>query len=524
MKLVRLEAGSFVDKVSKLEGETPSFVDKRAMLVYAGQFESMDGPVEIADDHVSKLCENYNTRISSVSMSEGSPESMREFAPVQLDHSTSATMTVGRLIGPLEIGDYDLDGKKVKALFGRLRVLGKENVEKVMDGRWTHLSIGADLEGGRINELTITPFPAAPNAAMLSKLASTTYHGKRKGTEFKIMKDGGRFYWKVGGTSGGNTYATEFEAIKAAESAIDGGQLSSGGSMDKEKMKKHLMEHHKMSAEDADKKMSEMDDAAMSQLSAEVDEHEKKMAAESEDKEKEAKMAAKKAKVIALSKGLKVSSGKIRLEARKASISSKLSAMFKEGRLTAADRKGIDVTKLAALDDSGLETVLSALGALQPRVDTSVRGTTKAESVTKIREKYRLARMEFESRLNMPSKREEAKTRLAKLSEEESKEVKAAEEGTTVHIDTTPHAHYEMAYGEVCKMLDEGRDKEAVKAAIKKMMDESKPQDEKMGASEESEKRMSALADEVKQMQTQFQELIELMSGDLGIQPKDLAE
>lgn len=169
MHIVRLQSGLI--ESAKLEGETPKSLDRRAMLVYSGKFDSMDGPVTVSDEHLEKLAANHNGLLSKVARMATGEVPLKNYPPIQLDHSTSAKDTVGRLVGNVELGEFETpDGEKVKALYGTVRVLGQENVEKVVDGRWTHLSIGADLETGKLQELTITPFPAAEGASLMSKV------------------------------------------------------------------------------------------------------------------------------------------------------------------------------------------------------------------------------------------------------------------------------------------------------------------------------------------------------------------
>jgi hypothetical protein len=138
---------------------------KRALLCYAGKFASVDGDVEITADHLAHIVVRHNGKIDRLKESIR----MADYPPVQLDHSTSARDTVGRLMGPLELGEHEGN----VALFGHVKILGSDNWEKVLDGRWTHLSIGADLETGDLLELTITPFPAARNATLLSTKGAT---------------------------------------------------------------------------------------------------------------------------------------------------------------------------------------------------------------------------------------------------------------------------------------------------------------------------------------------------------------
>lgn len=162
---------SLSPQVAAEGSEVPSSLDKKAMLVYAGEFESMDGPVEVSPETLHSIAASHNTLIARLKQLAGLDEiPVRKCPPIQLDHSRSARDTVGRLVGNLEVSEHEKeDGTKVPALFGTLRILGRENVEKVLDGRWSELSIGADFEEGRVVELTITPFPAAAEAAMLAK-------------------------------------------------------------------------------------------------------------------------------------------------------------------------------------------------------------------------------------------------------------------------------------------------------------------------------------------------------------------
>lgn len=165
--MVQLQAGHFSDGENTISAGG-DLLDKDALLVYCGTFQSMDGEVEIGEDHLKRLASNHNSWLSKFKRMATGEIPAKACPPIQLDHSKSARDTVGRLVGDLKLAPYQADGgTQVLGLYGKLRILGKENVEKVKDGRWTHLSIGADLEEGKLTELTITPFPAAPEAAML---------------------------------------------------------------------------------------------------------------------------------------------------------------------------------------------------------------------------------------------------------------------------------------------------------------------------------------------------------------------
>lgn len=498
--------------------EIPNQLRCKVMLVYSGSFESMDGTVNVADEDIHELSKNHNSFIQRLKRAAVSEIPMRMYPPMQVDHSPSALMTVGRLIGetltgmaeiplPRGSGEHpeqdDVGSEKRLALFGEVLVLGRENVEKVLDGRWTHVSIGMDLAKHTINELSFTPFPAAAHASLL---------GSKQTKEKTQMK-----------------FTARLKALFKLSEDKDADDKAN-------KLKKHLMEHHKMSAEDADKKLSGMNDEECSKLASEVDEHEKKLAAdkdaeekklaaekaekeEAEKKDKEAKLAAK-TQFITLAKGIRTSGDTVRLAAKKEAILARLSSLRAHAKITPAEIKKIDVAKLAADSPEVIEATLKSYSDREPIVDTTIYGNVRAVELSKITEKYKTARLELEFRLAMPSKRKAAEAQLARLAEEEKKEVASLGEGTTIHVDATPHAHYEMAYGEVCKMLDEGRDKEAVKAAVKRMLDEGmKLTGEGAGT---DEKRMSALDESVKALHTQFQELIKLAGPIVGIEPKEL--
>lgn len=619
-----------------------AFRDRPAMLVYAGKFDSMDGEVTVTEEHIDRLVENHNLRLSkfTANLSAGSEPPLHSAPPLQLDHSASATVTIGRVIGKLFKGSYtdEETGVVAPALFSeKVRVLGKENVEKVDDGRWIHLSIGADLESGKLNELSVTPFPAAANAALLAKrgvrleydkihsqgqyrgeayqietddsgkkFAGLTMGGvvcdnaksatealqaiksfidKKKdgnlsnlgtkvidGQTVKTFKDETGWYAKVSTSAGeikeAGGWDTEKEAIAAVlelKKKIDG-KLSRGANMfeklmtfltgskklakadaeaklakmddeekknlaaeaeeeekkdaeakkklQREKLKKHLMDEKKMSDKDADDHLAKMKEEEEKTLAAEVDEKEKKMAKDKEDAEKLAKMTAKE-KFVHLAKGIKVSGNDVQLAARKATIGQRLSKIRAANKITPAEIKKMDIDTLAKASDESVNLALKTYEDREPVLDVSVYGTSKAVSMSKIHAKYKAAKLELETRLNMPSKADDARVQLSQLKEKEDLEIRAAggEPQKGESEDT-------MSYELVCQMLDEGHDKERVKASIKKMLEDS--QKELSGSTGSEEKRMSALVETTKTLQTQMGELIQLVGPSLGVEEKDL--
>lgn len=609
MKPVRLlSVGEIGSPSAKVESSDHAHIDRDAMLVYAGTFESMDGPVEITDDHIQLIHKSFSDR--TIHFSAQTPENLKEFPPVQLDHSTSATMTVGRLIGPLSIGDYE--GKK--ALFGKLRILGRENVEKASDGRWTHLSIGADLETGKLNELTITPFPAAPNAAMLARLKmkkETVKEAKFYGVDYSIEsctadKGGEQEYFVVKGLDGldaefgsaieaqaaaerlikrihvygkgikmssGETkgyvvqifqnnegqwtfdilgareeilyspvavYMSEDEAKKAAESRVRDmpalnkpeKQLSSeGDNMDKEKLKKYLMEHHNLSEKDADEKLAKADDDEMKRMSAEHDEHEKKLASEESEK-KNADMTAKRDEFTKLSASFKSSSASVRLAEKKIKLSARLSKLRASAKISPAEIKSIDVAKLAAKSDEALESFFEGFDKREAVVMVGVHGNARAVELSEVKRLQEKKEIEKETLSNMPFtaaslKGSKSGVRLSGAEDLPNHSVGGEGGGVAVESDDSPAhsmlsthmAHLEMAYAK----MDEGKHDEAkehLKHAMSKLKEhmgrpaeEVPPHDDK-GA----EERLSSLSESVKLMGEQFDQMVALVSPVLGIE------
>lgn len=475
--LVRLkESGSLLNSEEKHEGEIPSKLEKNCMLVYCGKFQSLDGEVEVDEAKLQKLMSNHNSIMSRMATGVG----IKKYPPLQLDHSTSAKDTVGRFTGTLEMGEHTNEaGETVKALFGKTTILGKENVEKVLDGRWTNLSVGADFENGKLSELTITPFPAADDATLMSKK-------NKENTNSNLSK--------------GEEDMPSIQEMRDQVAMYD-------------KCKKHMTEALKMAGEEVEKKLGEMapeemkkmsadEDARMSKL-AEAEEEEKKKLAEKEDEDKK-KLAEeedkKKTEMSRLSKDFRASEEKARLSLRKSNFSVRLSKLRAAGKITPAEIKTIKLDELAKASDENVDMFFKALDLNQPKVLAGLFGSAHSMDVSKLAKKMEMSRLEAESRKNMSMAN---KTTDSKLAE--------GEETTQIHIDTTPHVDMAADHAMIEKMMDEGKILEA-KEMLKKLMESMKKSgagaDEVSGLGAEEE--MKTLAEEVKKMQTGFTQITKL--------------
>lgn len=612
LKIVRLKESGHFDGEATVS-EDKARLDKPVLMVYAGKFESMDGPVEIKDEDIEKLAANHNTLMSKLGRLASGDVHPRHNPPLQLDHSTSARDTVGRLVGNLTVGKHTLaDGSEVKSLMGTARVLGKENVEKVEDGRWTHLSGGFDLENHKVSELTITPFPAAEEAHMLSKRLSTK-EIDYKGIKVKYYQQtpSRKWVWDTKYHSGITN--SESEAVAKAKFYIDqfeikhpemeqqlsklaSGEIALPGHVDEglwnkakdasqeafgevkwpfvnwwyqeqggkfsrltrltedhmgykdlkhkfemyEKCKKHLMDEKKMSEEDADKHLESAKDEELKHMAEEHDKHMKHLESVEEAERKKlesvkdaeekhlASMKVHKTKLIELSKGMKETGVKMQLAEKKSKISVRLGRLRSERKVTPAEVKSLNLDELAGKSDEVVEAALASYEKREPVIDAGLYGTTKgltaAQLATELK-KMNMTELELQTRLNMPSKRDEAVKGLKGL---EERKARLVEYGLEPHGHTEPDgdehdpAQFEKMWAEMKRLEAEGKHDEAKEHLRKHMTSVHAPHmTESMPVSDPTP-AMSALAKDFKAMQTRFEEFVKLAAPAFGATSEEL--
>lgn len=233
MAYVQLYSGFVVgEPKAELSGDVPGRIEKDVLLVYTGTHQSADGPVDVTDEHLERLVNNHNSVMSKLTRLVSGAVPVQHRPPLQLDHSPSARDTVGRVLSePLRLGEYEHDGKKLKAVYGKVEVLGRENVERVMDGRWASVSVGADFDEGKLSELTITPFPAALSASLLkaAALSERTIHSEdRNGHHLVVTESNGIYRSRVDTESMGAFKSKEAAISKARDYADKWKELSQG--------------------------------------------------------------------------------------------------------------------------------------------------------------------------------------------------------------------------------------------------------------------------------------------------------
>jgi hypothetical protein len=83
-----------------------------------------------------------------------------------------------------------------------------------------------------------------------------------------------------------------------------------------------------------------------------------------------------------LSAGLTATSSKVKLAAKKAAVTARLSSLMKAGKLTPAEFKKMSIAKLAAMPDEAMNTVVETFEAREPQVTPGQRGTSDAVPFT----------------------------------------------------------------------------------------------------------------------------------------------
>ncbi len=478
---VKLKSGAFHGAVTDGERMTAP-----ALLVYAGDFESADGPVKVTAAHIDLIVASHNAWLAARRDHTGTVP-LALHPPVQLDHSTSARDTVGRLVGDVFRSEHVMpDGKRVAALRGNVCILGADNCERVRDGRWADLSLGFDLDRGLIGECTITPFPAA------------------RGAGIKLTQ-----------------------------------KQEENGGMDPAKLKAYLTGAKGMTDDDAVAHLANLgaDTEGMSALAAECDEHEKKLSAEKADEDEKAKkdedekaklaastaaatkLAANRSELTKLSTGFASLAQQTRLKVREGRVLTRLSKLRAAAKITPAEIKKIDLAKLTAADDVAVDMVLKTYEDREPVIMVGQLGSIKATNIAQLSQKSQLAKLEEETRANMSLLRRKPADGETRLSDAE----RAAPAASRASDPNSDAAFVEREFGEVCTLMEGGRTDEAklrIKAFMHKLMAlggaaVEAAETEKEAADAES--RLSAVAGDLQKMQDAYDSLHKLASSIAGV-------
>lgn len=469
--------------------------DRLAVLIYPGVFQSeASGVVTVSASLLRAIVDNHNSQVDAAVAQNDGVLPLKHCPPVQLDHSSSSHDTVGRLVGRVYLAPYQVQtGETVNAVYGVLRIIGSDNVERVDDGRWSSLSLGFCDKLGIIREVTITPFPAVADATLLSKKSSA------------------------------NKEPSEV----------------------KEKLLKLLMSKRNLSQEDAEKKLEGMSEDDMKKLSDELDgdkgddnEKEQKLSGGEKDDDKQlggdkdkdetnladkkpdnddgdgktAKLMAAKGRVTELSRGFAASVQGSMVRLAQGRILTRLSKLRAEAKITPAEIKKIDIVKLSAAAPEAIDLVLQTYENRQPVIMVGQYGSTRKVQLSSVDRSKKLSDLEAETRQNMTLLRRKDEGSHKKLSTfDSSTELTGGVASGDSGVDLEA---VETEYNELCKMID-GGDGAAVKDRLKRFLTRAMSGasgDYNETSAEETEKQLSALAEDIVKMRSQFNDLVGVVS------------
>lgn len=516
MQVKRLQSG-FLDTMDpQMSKRGDGWLERPVLMIYDGEFESMDGPVTVTQEHVRKMVDSMNSMRARFLRFTGLDATPLRFCPpMQLDHNLSATLTVGRVVGPAWLGELELeDGSKRLGGFAWARVLGEENCEKVEDGRWIHVSIGGDLDAGKLNELSFVPFPAVKHAAMLSRFKSDP-------PAHEPADDPKGDTPESGDPTLSTTPEGEAMSYKQAKALMEKYEkcrkklASSHPDEDDEKREERLAS---LSEDDVERLSKEHDDEEAARLAAEPeDENKEKLSSEEpsdEEKEKKETQAKRLAALTEAQTRLSGALASIRLAEKKASIGVRLSRLRASGKITPAEIKKMDLDGMAGKSDDVVNAVLESYEQRQPVIDPRVYGSINADNAAEIVRRVQFAKKEKEVFGRMaarnPTMKKAAESRLSETSDEEE-----IAENIRTQVDER-QALSETEMGElqiIHRCLEEGKSDEAKMklgeylARVKTRLESGTPADDGQ------EHHLAALAAARKEVETLFSEAVEAAKG-----------
>lgn len=146
----------------------------KARILRTGKFTSgINGHTfEITIQHLIKVKNNYNGKLKeyvkslfNATLPEYELQEV-QMAPTCVEHKIDDEFVVGRIVGKLTLEDDSIT--KTTWLCAMLEVLGRENVEKVKDGRRKAVSINFNTETCELDEISFVAQGAIPDACVMS--------------------------------------------------------------------------------------------------------------------------------------------------------------------------------------------------------------------------------------------------------------------------------------------------------------------------------------------------------------------
>jgi len=497
--------GALVAPDVHAEGNSTNGNERRALICYQGEFESINGPVTVSPEQLQRVADVHNARMARL----GQAIRMADCPPVQLDHSPSARDTVGRVVGPLELGEFE--GRM--ALFGTIRILGLENLEKVNDGRWTHLSIGADLDSGDLLEVTITPFPAAKNAAMLARLGGKMNYEQMKkylmDTE-GISDDEAKTRLESMDEDAQKQLCDKMKAKLSEDENEDKTEMAGDENEDKEELGDSVItiEHDadgdgqvNMSDEENEDKteMSEDEDKDKTEMSEDEDDDKDELSEDEDDKDK-AELSAKLA-------GFRKRTSSLRVRMAKAHIGNVLTQLRAKGKITPAEIRKMDLDKLSTENEATVKAILKTYEDRQPVIMAGQYGSIEAIDRERLQAEAAHHQLKKEVLSHMPFTAKAHGYKMAATNDQNT-----VSTGNTMPVDAnTQMGDAEGMWNEIVRAIGEGRHDDAKSAFVRAC---------RMGSGDVSAtpEDMAELMAAVQDLESDFGAVVQLAGAKLGIQ------
>lgn len=496
-------------------------LNKRAVLVYQGTFQSMDGEVQITPAKMKKLVSNHNARLNSLSQRYQGEVPIHAYPPIQLDHSTSARDTIGRLVGKVELGDYTLEnGEVVPAVYGNACVLGADNIERVEDGRWSQLSIGADLDSGELVELSVTPFNAAKSATLLSSQIT-------KEPDVMLVNKAELSAW-LQKTENLTAADANARLAKMSEDQLKKLAKKKMEDDDKEDDKSNLSDENTEGTgddkkelgdkdNDDDKEKDKKDDKDGDDVNVNVEAKGKKKLADGDDDDKQTRLARSRVRLARsrladINKTFGETITKAKLASRKTTIHNRIAKLKSEAKISPAEVKKIDITELAGKDQQVIDAVLQTYENREPVIQPGVYGTTKADNVSSIYQKRQQSQLEEETRANMSLLRKTVNNGDKDQAGQQPQGMRRLSSAPYMDQKPEPIDHNEFLT-EISRLIDEGKGDEA-KSRLASALAAGSVNVDPQGVDSGAE--LTRLSEAVTTLENQFNELSSMTSEFLG--------
>jgi hypothetical protein len=171
MPIFRFSVGPEKGLPSHIVKRGPNYVDVRVLVLYPFHVEAdkNGNSCKVTAEMVHKVADTYNDTVKfkwNLMKKAGRdiPVTEVELAQNRVDHSPGARDVTGSVVGKFEIENIENEPH----MFSTIRVKGKDNIERVEDGRFSRVSIGFNSEDFSTQEISWVSTGAIPGAGTMA--------------------------------------------------------------------------------------------------------------------------------------------------------------------------------------------------------------------------------------------------------------------------------------------------------------------------------------------------------------------